>query len=93
MLDFIGPLGVASHLEKRNKVVLVGGGLGVAPVFPQLRLHKELGSYTISIIGFRNKDLMFWDDNSASTRMNSVSPPMTVRSAPRDLSPLCSIRS
>jgi NAD(P)H-flavin reductase len=62
VLDFIGPLGVASHLEKRDKVVLVGGGLGVAPVFPQLRLHKELGSYTISIIGFRNKDLMFWDD-------------------------------
>jgi glutamate synthase (NADPH/NADH) small chain len=65
VLDFIGPLGVASHLEKREKVVLVGGGLGVAPVFPQLRLHKELGSYTISIIGFRSKDLMFWDDKFA----------------------------
>jgi glutamate synthase (NADPH) small chain len=65
VLDFIGPLGVASHLEKRNKAVLVGGGLGVAPVFPQLRLHKELGSYTISIIGFRNRDLMFWADQFA----------------------------
>jgi glutamate synthase (NADPH/NADH) small chain len=65
VLDFIGPLGVASHLEKREKVVLVGGGLGVAPVFPQLRLHKELSSYTISIIGFRSKDLMFWDDKFA----------------------------
>src|SRR5512137_2007406 len=62
VIDFIGPLGVASHLQRRKKVVLVGGGLGVAPVFPQLRLHKELGSYTISIIGFRNKDLMFWQD-------------------------------
>ena len=62
VIDFIGPLGVASHIEKRKKAVLVGGGLGVAPVFPQLRLHKELGSFTISIIGFRNKDLMFWDD-------------------------------
>ena len=62
ILDFIGPLGVASHLEKQNKVVLVGGGLGVAPVFPQLRRHKELGSSTISIIGFRSKELMFWDD-------------------------------
>jgi glutamate synthase (NADPH/NADH) small chain len=62
VLDFIGPLGVASHLEKRRKAVLVGGGLGVAPVFPQLRRHKELGSYTISVIGFRNKDLMFWAD-------------------------------
>lgn len=62
VIDFIGPLGLPSHLEKRNKAVLVGGGLGVAPVFPQLRRHKELGSYTISIIGFRNKDLMFWAD-------------------------------
>jgi len=62
ILDFIGPLGVASHLEKRNKVVCVGGGLGVAPVFPQLRKLKELGSRTISIIGFRNKELMFWQD-------------------------------
>jgi glutamate synthase (NADPH) small chain len=62
VLDFIGPLGVASHLERKNKAVLVGGGLGVAPVFPQLRRHKELGSHTISVIGFRNKDLMFWAD-------------------------------
>ena len=62
VLDFIGPLGVESHLQKCRKVVLVGGGLGVAPVFPQLRRHKELGSTTISVIGFRSKDLMFWHD-------------------------------
>jgi len=62
VLDFIGPLGVPSGLERRDKVVLVGGGLGVAPVFPQLRRHQELGSHTISIIGFRSKDLMFWGD-------------------------------
>jgi homotetrameric NADPH-dependent glutamate synthase len=65
ILDFIGPLGVASHLEKRKKAVLVGGGLGVAPVFPQLRRLRELGSYTISAIGFRSKDLMFWEDRFA----------------------------
>ena len=61
ILDFIGPLGEASHIEKRSKVVLVGGGLGVAPVYPQLRAYKELGSTTLSIIGFRNKDLIFWE--------------------------------
>ena len=60
--NFVGPLGIPTHIEKLKKVVLVGGGLGVAPVFPQLRKHKELGSYTISILGFRTKDLIFWDD-------------------------------
>jgi homotetrameric NADPH-dependent glutamate synthase len=62
ILDFIGPLGVASEIKKIGKVVLVGGGLGVAPVFPQLRAHKEAGNFTISIIGFRSKDLIFWHD-------------------------------
>jgi NAD(P)H-flavin reductase len=62
ILDFIGPLGEASHIEKRSKVILVGGGLGVAPVYPQLRAYKELGSTTLSIIGFRTRDLVFWED-------------------------------
>jgi glutamate synthase (NADPH/NADH) small chain len=60
--DVAGPLGRPSHIEKRNKVVLVGGGLGVAPVYPILRAHKEAGSHTISIIGFRNRSLIFWEE-------------------------------
>lgn len=59
---FAGPLGTPSHIERRGKIVVVGGGLGVAPVFPQLRRYKELGAYTLSILGFRNKDLVFWED-------------------------------
>ena len=43
-------------------MVLVGGGLGVAPVYPQLREYKKAGNRTISIVGFRNRDLMFWED-------------------------------
>jgi len=62
ILDLIGPLGEASHIEKRSKVILVGGGLGVAPVYPQLRACKELGSTTLSIIGFRTKGLVFWEE-------------------------------
>jgi NAD(P)H-flavin reductase len=62
LLDFIGPLGEASHIQKRSKVILVGGGLGVAPVYPQLRAHKELGSSTLSIIGFRSQSLLFWEE-------------------------------
>jgi homotetrameric NADPH-dependent glutamate synthase len=62
LLDFIGPLGQESHIEPLNKGVCIGGGLGVAPVFPQLRAYKEKGAYTISIIGFRSKELIFWED-------------------------------
>ena len=62
ILDFVGPLGLPSEIHNPGKVVLVGGGLGVAPVFPQLRGYKEKGNYTLSIIGFRSKDLMFWAD-------------------------------
>lgn len=62
ILDLIGPLGEASHIQQRSKVILVGGGLGVAPVYPQLRAYKEAGSTTLSIIGFRTKALVFWEE-------------------------------
>jgi glutamate synthase (NADPH/NADH) small chain len=60
--DFAGPLGRPSEVERFGTVVLVGGGLGIAPVFPQLRAMKQAGNHTISIIGFRNRDLVFWED-------------------------------
>ncbi len=62
LINLAGPLGIPSHIEKVGTVIFVGGGLGVAPVFPQLRAFKEKGNYTISIIGFRNKDLIFWEE-------------------------------
>ena len=58
----IGPMGIPSHIGKVKKVACVGGGLGVAPIFPQARAFKENGAYVIGIIGFRNKDLIFWED-------------------------------
>lgn len=60
--DFVGPLGLPQHVAKLGHVVLVGGGLGVAPVYPQLRAFKEIGNRTTSIMGFRSKDLVFWED-------------------------------
>ena len=63
LLDFIGPLGLASDIKPLDgTVVLVGGGLGVAPVYPQLRAYKQMGNRTISIIGFRSREHMFWED-------------------------------
>jgi len=63
ILDFIGPLGLPSHIRQlQGTVVLVGGGLGVAPVYPQLRAYKQSGNRTISVVGFRSRDLVFWED-------------------------------
>ncbi len=60
--DFVGPLGLPQHVAKVGHVVLVGGGLGVAPVYPQLRAFKQAGNRTTGIIGFRSKNLVFWED-------------------------------
>src|SRR4051812_9633030 len=63
ILDFIGPLGLPSAIRKHEgTVVMVGGGLGVAPIYPQLRGYKEAGNRTVSIVGFRNRDLVFWEE-------------------------------
>jgi NAD(P)H-flavin reductase len=58
----VGPMGEPSHIGKAKKVLCVGGGLGVAPVYPQARAHKASGAYVIGVLGFRNRDLVFWDD-------------------------------
>ncbi|TAK48926.1 MAG: NADPH-dependent glutamate synthase [Xanthobacteraceae bacterium] len=60
--DFVGPLGLPQHIDKVGHVVFIGGGLGVAPIFPQLRAFKEAGNRTTAIMGFRTKDLVFWED-------------------------------
>jgi glutamate synthase (NADPH) small chain len=62
ILDFVGPLGLPSDIGTPGKVVLIGGGLGVAPIYPQLRAYREKGNPTVAIIGFRSRDLMFWED-------------------------------
>ncbi|MDH5338750.1 MAG: sulfide/dihydroorotate dehydrogenase-like FAD/NAD-binding protein, partial [Rubrivivax sp.] len=58
----VGPMGIPSHIGNARKVVCVGGGLGVAPIFPQARAYKESGAYVIGVLGFRNRSLMFWED-------------------------------
>ena len=58
----VGPMGIPSPISHAKKVVCVGGGLGVAPIFPQARGFKESGAYVIGIVGFRTRDLVFWED-------------------------------
>ena len=58
----VGPMGIPSPISHAKKVICVGGGLGVAPIYPQARGFKEAGAYVIGVVGFRNKDLVFWED-------------------------------
>jgi len=62
LFGMVGPMGVPSRIGDAKKVVCVGGGLGVAPIFPQARGFKESGAYVIGVVGFRSRDLVFWED-------------------------------
>ena len=56
--DFVGPLGIPTHTEGLQKVVVVGGGVGCAIAWPIAKELHDQGCQVHSIIGFRNKDLM-----------------------------------
>ncbi|MBO7274800.1 MAG: sulfide/dihydroorotate dehydrogenase-like FAD/NAD-binding protein, partial [Clostridia bacterium] len=60
--DFVGPLGVATHLDGLKKVCIVGGGVGCAIAMPIAQALHEMGAEFTSIIGFRNKDLVILED-------------------------------
>ena len=60
--DFVGPLGVATHLDGLKKVCIVGGGVGCAIAMPIAEALHEMGADVTSIIGFRNKDLLILED-------------------------------
>jgi len=59
---FAGPLGLPTHIEKFGTVVCVAGGFAIATIVPIARAMKAAGNKVISIMGFRNKDLVFWED-------------------------------
>ena len=66
LYGLVGPMGIPSHVSDAKKVVCVGGGLGVAPIYPQARAFKENGAYVIGVIGFRHKELIFWGNKFSS---------------------------
>lgn len=64
--DVVGPLGQASEIENYGTVVIVGGGVGIAPIYPIARDLKKAGNRVIAIIGAKSKDLLFWQDKLAA---------------------------
>jgi ferredoxin/flavodoxin---NADP+ reductase len=61
VLDLCGPLGNPTHVDKVGKVVLVGGGFGVAPLYPIARAFKRAGNEVVCIMGARSKDLLLYE--------------------------------
>lgn len=62
LADFVGPLGQPTEVENYGRVVCVGGGVGVAPIYPIARALKEAGNEVISIIGARSRDLLILEE-------------------------------
>lgn len=59
---FAGPLGNPSEIAYYGRVICIGGGVGIAPVYPIARALKEKGNFVISILGVRSKGLLFWEE-------------------------------
>jgi len=62
LATFVGPLGHPTEIENYGTVACVGGGVGIAPLYPIARALKEAGNTVISIIGARTRGLLFWED-------------------------------
>ena len=73
LASLTGPLGNPTEIENYGTVICAAGGLCIALVFPIARALREAGNYVITIIGARNKELLFWED-----RMRSVSDELIV---------------
>ncbi|MFW9990198.1 MAG: sulfide/dihydroorotate dehydrogenase-like FAD/NAD-binding protein [Candidatus Odinarchaeota archaeon] len=74
ILDIAGPLGNRIHIEKfEDPIVIIGGGVGIAPCYPQAKELKQAGNKIISILGARTKNLIFWRE-----KMTGVSEKLTI---------------
>ena len=63
ILDFVGPLGRPSEIAKLDgTMVVVGGGIGVAPTYPIARAMKDAGNKVIAIMGAKTKDILIMED-------------------------------
>ena len=64
--DFVGPLGIPSEMARFGRVTMVGGGVGVPPLYPQARALRKLGNKVVTIIGARTADLLVFREEMRS---------------------------
>ena len=62
VLDVVGPLGQATHIQNFGTVVCAGGGVGVAPMLPIIQALKAAGNRVISVLAGRSKELIILED-------------------------------
>ncbi len=62
IMDVVGPLGKATHIENYGTVLCAGGGVGTAPMLPIIQALKAAGNRVISVIAGRTKDLIILED-------------------------------
>lgn len=60
--DVVGPLGLATHIEKVGTVLCAGGGVGVAPLLPIVEGFKKAGNRVITVLAARSKDLVILEE-------------------------------
>ena len=70
--DLLGPQGNPTEIGNFGNVVVVGGGIGVAPVFPLARKLKETGNHVTAILGYRSKEYLFWEEKFRSVSDRSL---------------------
>ena len=76
--DFVGPLGCPSELcmeenleeTKKKNIIFIAGGLGTAPVYPQVKWLHEHGVDVDVIMGFRSKDIIFYEEEMKAVAAN-----------------------
>ena len=66
ILDVVGPLGNCIPIKKHeNPIIIIGGGVGIAPCFSQVKELKMAGNEIYSILGAKTRNLIFWKEKFA----------------------------
>ena len=66
LIDVVGPLGQATHIEKVGTVVCCGGGVGVAPLLPIIKAMKQAGNRVVTVLAARTRELIILEEQVAS---------------------------
>ncbi|WP_350344669.1 sulfide/dihydroorotate dehydrogenase-like FAD/NAD-binding protein [Proteinivorax tanatarense] len=62
ILDFVGPLGVPTTLPQGDNIVCIGGGMGIAPIYPEVKSLYNKGVKVTGVLGARTKDILFFSN-------------------------------